>query len=126
MSSHYTPPSGGVTRRRRRSRGGSKTMRRITGGLALLFGLTAMGFLYASIAPQPETATASNIDAAQVAEGKQIYQTACITCHGANLQGVTGRGPSLVGVGQAATYFRSDAGRGERGPDAAPGAVLRR
>ncbi|MEW3845559.1 cytochrome c, partial [Pseudomonas aeruginosa] len=43
--------------------------------------------------------------------GKQLYQTACITCHGANLQGVLDRGPSLVGVGEAATYFQVSTGR---------------
>ena len=107
MSSHHTPPSGGSGRRIRRS----KTMRRITGGLALLFALTALGFTAAALTPSPQTAVAENVDAAQIAEGKQIYQTACITCHGANLQGVLGRGPSLVGVGQAATYFQVSSGR---------------
>jgi len=86
-------------------------MRRITGGLALLFALTALGFAYEAFSPVAQTATADNIDAAQVAEGKQIYQTSCITCHGANLQGVQSRGPSLVGVGQAATYFQVSSGR---------------
>jgi ubiquinol-cytochrome c reductase cytochrome c subunit len=107
MSVNDTPPPGGTTRLRRRS----KTMRRITGALALLLGLTAMGFLYAAVSPVAQTAQAANVDAAQIAEGKSIYQTACITCHGANLQGVVDRGPSLVGVGQAATYFQVITGR---------------
>ena len=108
MSSHDTPPTGGSRRRIRRS----KTMRRITGSLALLFALTAFGFLFTAIfGGSPNQAQASDVDAQQVAAGKQIYQTACVTCHGQNLQGVVGRGPSLVGVGQAATYFQVSSGR---------------
>jgi ubiquinol-cytochrome c reductase cytochrome c subunit len=34
-----------------------------------------------------------------------------VTCHGANLQGVTDRGPSLIGVGSAAAYFQVSTGR---------------
>ena len=56
-------------------------------------------------------AQATDVDAAQVARGEQIYQTSCVTCHGSNLQGVVGRGPSLVGVGEAATYFQVSSGR---------------
>ena len=107
MSVNDTPPPGGPTRKRRRS----KTMRRITGVLALLLGLSAMGLAYSAITPNAQTAEAANIDAAQIAEGKSIYQTACISCHGANLQGVLDRGPSLVGVGQAAVYFQVSTGR---------------
>ena len=107
MSVNDTPPTGGSARKRRRS----KTMRRISGSLALLFALTSVALLYSAFTGSNNEAVASNVDAAQVAEGKQIYQTACITCHGANLQGVVGRGPSLVGVGQAATYFQVSSGR---------------
>ncbi|MEP6561340.1 MAG: c-type cytochrome [Nakamurella sp.] len=87
-------------------------MRRITGSLALLFGLVFIGSMYSVFfASSPNQAQAADVDAQQVADGKQIYQTACITCHGGNLQGVVGRGPSLVGVGQAATYFQVITGR---------------
>jgi len=107
MSVNDTPPKGGSARRRRRSR----TMRRITGGLALLFALTTVALVYQTLFAEKNTAVAANVDAAAIARGEQIYQTACITCHGANLQGVQGRGPSLVGVGQAATYFQVSSGR---------------
>ncbi len=50
-------------------------------------------------------------DAAQVARGQDLYNTACVTCHGANLQGVQDHGPSLIGVGQAAVYFQVSTGR---------------
>jgi ubiquinol-cytochrome c reductase cytochrome c subunit len=40
-----------------------------------------------------------------------VFDNHCISCHGANLQGVTDRGPSLIGVGSAATYFQVSSGR---------------
>src|SRR6478609_11104239 len=87
-------------------------MRRITGTLALLFGLSAIALVFASFtAGNNNQVQAASFDAEQIAHGKQLYQTACITCHGANLQGVLDRGPSLVGVGQAATYFQVSSGR---------------
>ena len=43
-------------------------------------------------------------DAAE--QGKALYETSCITCHGRNRQGVEGRGPSLIGVGSAAVEFQ--------------------
>lgn len=86
-------------------------MRRITGSLALLFALTAVAFAYQAVFAEKNTAVAANADAAQVAQGKLLFQQTCITCHGQNLQGVVGHGPSLVGVGQAATYFQVSTGR---------------
>ena len=107
MSSHDTPPTSGPARRHRRS----KAVRRITGGLALLFVLTTLGFAYAALDSAPNTAVAENVDAEQIAEGKALFENACITCHGSNLQGVVGRGPSLVGVGEASVYFQVSSGR---------------
>jgi ubiquinol-cytochrome c reductase cytochrome c subunit len=51
------------------------------------------------------------VDDAQIAAGAALYSNSCITCHGSNLQGVTDRGPSLIGVGQAAVYFQVSTGR---------------
>lgn len=95
----------GKTRRQRRVR------RRIAGGLALLVGLVGAGFLASALTPEPQVATANNDTAALVREGQQLYETSCVTCHGANLQGVTDRGPSLIGVGEAAVYFQVSSGR---------------
>src|ERR1700710_824133 len=95
-----------VARRRR-----SKMVRRVSGGLALLFALVTMGFLYGALAPSPQSAAAAPTSAADIARGKQIFQVSCITCHGSNLQGVLDRGPSLIGVGQAAVYFQVSTGR---------------
>jgi ubiquinol-cytochrome c reductase cytochrome c subunit len=46
-----------------------------------------------------------------VARGAQLYAQTCSDCHGADLRGVQGRGPSLRGVGTAATDFYLRTGR---------------
>ena len=43
--------------------------------------------LYAVFAPQAQTAHAQE-DPALVRQGEQLYNNACISCHGVNLQGV--------------------------------------
>ncbi|MBV9594105.1 MAG: cytochrome c, partial [Actinobacteria bacterium] len=96
-----------VRRRPRRKRGWRT---RLAGGLVLLVALVSMGALYGAFAGS-SNANSSADDQAQIARGQQIYQTTCITCHGANLQGVTDRGVSLIGVGSAATYFQVSTGR---------------
>jgi ubiquinol-cytochrome c reductase cytochrome c subunit len=93
-----------------RSRGrGTKTRRRLSGLLALGVALLAVGGLYAVLTPQPTPARAD--DQALVREGEQLYDNSCITCHGSNLQGVVGRGPSLIGVGDASVYYQVSTGR---------------
>ncbi|AOW94732.1 cytochrome C [Rhodococcus sp. WMMA185] len=76
-----------------------------------MMGLVSAGFLASALTPTPQVATASDDQAALIREGKQLYDTSCITCHGANLQGVQDRGPSLIGVGEAAVYFQVSSGR---------------
>lgn len=85
--------------------------RRLTGAVLLLFGLTLAGVLAATLTPKPQVAVADESQSALLRTGQQLYETACISCHGANLQGVNGRGPSLVGVGEAAVYFQVSSGR---------------
>ncbi|MGH3973081.1 MAG: cytochrome bc1 complex diheme cytochrome c subunit [Pseudonocardiaceae bacterium] len=78
--------------------------------LALTFALLSAGGLYTVLTPQPQTAHAQE-DLALVRQGEQLYNNACISCHGANLQGVPDRGPSLIGTGEAAVYFQVSTGR---------------
>ena len=85
--------------------------RRLTGAVLLLFGLALAGMLAAVLTPKPQVAVADQSQSALLRTGQQLYETACITCHGANLQGVEGRGPSLVGVGEAAVFFQVNTGR---------------
>src|SRR5918997_4526 len=74
-------------------------------------GLLTVGGLYTALAPEPQVATAQEGDAALIAQGQELYNNHCITCHGANLQGEEDRGPSLIGVGDAAVWFQVSTGR---------------
>lgn len=85
--------------------------RRASGTLLLLAGLLMAGVLASLLTPKPQVAVADTNDAALIQDGKKLYQTSCVTCHGANLQGVPDRGPSLLGVGDAAVYFQVSTGR---------------
>lgn len=93
-------------RRQRRLR------RRVSGALALSIALGAVGIGYATVAAAATSQAAPAPDeGVDVRKGRQLYEQSCITCHGQNLQGVPDRGPSLVGVGEAATYFQVATGR---------------
>jgi len=85
--------------------------RRLTGAVLLLVGLGVAGGLAATLTPTPQVAVADESQSALLRTGKQLYDTACVTCHGVNLQGVEGRGPSLIGAGEAAVFFQVNTGR---------------
>lgn len=85
--------------------------RRLTGSVLLLIGLGLAGGIAATLTPTPQVAVADESQSALLRTGQELYSTACITCHGANLQGVEGRGPSLIGVGEASVYFQVSSGR---------------
>jgi ubiquinol-cytochrome c reductase cytochrome c subunit len=93
-----------------RARRRSKLRRRLTNVAGLMVGLVLAGTVYNAFNPA-EAATDASTDSAAVAAGQAIYQRSCITCHGSNLQGVPHRGPSLIGVGEAAVYFQVHTGR---------------
>jgi quinol---cytochrome-c reductase cytochrome c subunit len=95
----------------RRARSRTKLRRRLSGLLALGVALIGAGALYSVLVPTPQTAHAAGSDTAQLAQGQQLYENTCITCHGANLQGETDRAPTLIGVGSAAVYFQVSTGR---------------
>ncbi|MBV8346284.1 MAG: c-type cytochrome [Mycolicibacterium sp.] len=85
--------------------------RRVSAGLLLLVALAVAGGLAATLTPKPQLAKADEAQSALLRTGRQLFETSCVTCHGANLQGVTDRGPGLVGVGEAAVYFQVSTGR---------------
>ena len=84
------------------SRSRRRLRRRLSAGLLLLVGLLLAGGLAATLTPKPQVAVADESALSLVRNGKQIFETSCISCHGANLQGMPDRGPSLIGVGEAA------------------------
>jgi len=77
--------------------------------VALLATLVVTGGLYAGMAPGSAAEDAA--DSTAVEAGRELYEQSCITCHGANLEGVTDRGPSLIGVGEASVFFQVSTGR---------------
>ncbi len=85
--------------------------RRLSAGLLLVVALSAAGGLAAVLTPSPQVAVADESSSALLRTGKQLFDISCVTCHGANLQGVSDRGPSLIGVGEAAVYFQVSTGR---------------
>jgi len=94
----------------KKMRARTKLRRRVAGLLALAFALIGVGAAYSVLVPEPQTAQAQQ-DPAIVREGERIFNNTCISCHGANLEGVKDRGPSLVGVGEASVYFQTSSGR---------------
>jgi ubiquinol-cytochrome c reductase cytochrome c subunit len=95
---------------RRGSRPTGKLKRRLAAAAALGVALLGTG-LVATLVPTDSNQAVAQPDTALVAKGEQLYNSACITCHGSNLQGVQDRGPSLIGVGDAAVYFQVSSGR---------------
>ncbi|MBN9634743.1 MAG: cytochrome c, partial [Actinobacteria bacterium] len=85
--------------------------RRLSAAMLLLLGLLVAGGLAATLTPRPQVAVADESQLALLRTGKQLFETSCVSCHGANLQGVPDRGPSLIGVGDAAVYFQVSTGR---------------
>lgn len=85
--------------------------RRLGGALRLIAALTIVGGLYTAAAPGVTQADNTPPLSAAAEQGKQLYLTTCITCHGRTAQGVPGRGPSLIGAGSAAVEFQVGTGR---------------
>ncbi|ADG97533.1 cytochrome c class I [Segniliparus rotundus DSM 44985] len=88
-----------------------KFRRRARTAAVLFSGLVAAGFATTLLTPHAQVAKADEKDLSLIRDGKQLYETSCITCHGANLEGIAGQGPSLIGVGNAAVYFQVSSGR---------------
>jgi ubiquinol-cytochrome c reductase cytochrome c subunit len=97
--------------RRQMDRSRRRLYRRLSGGLLLLIALTVAGGLAAVLTPKPQVAVADGSDSPVLRTGQQLFDTSCVSCHGANLQGVPDHGPSLIGVGEAAVYFQVSTGR---------------
>lgn len=92
-----------ITARRRRP---------AAGYAVVLFALVLIGVAYAAFAGRGASAAGTPPGATkqQVAEGRQLFEVTCATCHGVSAQG-TSRGPSLIGAGAAAVDFQVSTGR---------------
>jgi ubiquinol-cytochrome c reductase cytochrome c subunit len=84
--------------------------RRLGAAVRLLAALTLAGGAYTVFAPGLQAQETPQLSGA-AADGKALFDTSCVSCHGRNAQGIEGRGPSLVGVGSAAVEFQVSTGR---------------
>jgi ubiquinol-cytochrome c reductase cytochrome c subunit len=105
-------PAAGTPAAAARDRRRSKQRRRLANVAGLMAALVLTGVGYSALAPGASAADdATGSASSAVDAGREIYTRSCITCHGSNLQGVQDRGPSLIGVGEAAVYFQVHTGR---------------
>lgn len=75
-------------------------------------GLLMTGGMYAGAsAAVAATDDAAPTAHASVEDGEKLFQANCATCHGMDLQGREGVGPSLAGVGALAVEFQVSTGR---------------
>lgn len=88
------------------------------GYAVVLVALAAIGVVYAGFSPQADRAEASNSaeGAQDLANGKELFNQNCASCHGQNAEGTRdakGRplAPSLIGVGAASVDFQVSTGR---------------
>ncbi len=96
---------------RARARRRSKHRRRVANVAGLMASLVLTGALYSVFSPAQAAPAEGATESAAEAAGRELYERSCISCHGENLEGVPNRGPSLIGVGEAAVYFQVHTGR---------------
>jgi ubiquinol-cytochrome c reductase cytochrome c subunit len=94
----------------KRGRAAHPWRRRLVNGVMLVTMLAGVGGAYTLFAGS-SGANDAQTSKQDVDAGRQLYNTSCITCHGANLDGVKNRGPALIGVGSGAVYFQVSTGR---------------
>jgi len=80
--------------------------------VAVVLGVTAV--LLATIGGRAAAQTAASDDL--IEQGRALYSTGCVSCHGADGKGVVTadgevRGPSIVSAGQAGAYYQLSTGR---------------
>jgi len=95
---------------RRRRSAPSRARRRLGAAVRMIAALALAGGVYTAFAPGAFAEDNRQLSAAAT-EGKALFDDSCITCHGRNAQGVTDRGPSLIGVGAASVEFQVGTGR---------------
>jgi ubiquinol-cytochrome c reductase cytochrome c subunit len=104
-------PAEGAPAAAARARRRSKHRRRVVNVAGLMAALVLTGTLYSALSPAYATDEDATSESSAEAAGRELYERSCITCHGENLEGVPNRGPSLIGVGEAAVYFQVHTGR---------------
>ena len=86
--------------------------RRVSAALLLLIGLAVAGGLAATFTPTPQVAVADESASAMLRTGQQLFDTVVrVLPRRSTCRASTDRGPSLIGVGEAAVYFQVSTGR---------------
>ncbi|MEV6346055.1 cytochrome c [Actinoplanes sp. NPDC051851] len=88
----------------------SRVRRRLGAAVRMLAALALAGGVYTAFTPGAFAEDNTQLSTA-AQQGKELFDTSCITCHGRDGQGVEGRGPSLIGVGSASVEFQVGTGR---------------
>lgn len=90
----------------------------LAGMAVIAFALVVFGLGYALVSPAAQAAGSGTVYSAQlVAQGRNLFENNCSTCHGVDGQGQqdgndsNAFGPSLVGVGAASVDFQVMTGR---------------
>ncbi|EUA28008.1 cytochrome cc of cytochrome c reductase complex domain protein [Mycobacterium xenopi 3993] len=63
----------------------------MSGGLLLVAALALAGGLAAVLTPKPQVAVADESSSALLRTGKQLFDTSCVTCHGATCRACPSR-----------------------------------
>ena len=80
------------------------------GYAAVAGGLVVAGVLYGAFSGGGASAVSTAQGSSQTAEGHNLFETSCASCHGNYGQG-TSLAPSLIGAGAAAVDFQMSTGR---------------
>ena len=78
--------------------------------LALVLALFVMGALYSALLPATQSNADDTTAQSQIAQGKDLFELNCSSCHGLNGEG-TPEAPTLIGVGAASVDFQMETGR---------------
>ncbi len=105
------PPASDTTASAAKARRQRKLRRRVTGALVLMMGLVSAGFLASALTPTPAGGHRHRRSGSTDPRGQAVVRHLVHHVPRANLQGVQDRGPSLIGVGEAAVYFQVSSGR---------------
>jgi ubiquinol-cytochrome c reductase cytochrome c subunit len=82
------------------------------GYVVVAFVLALIGGGYTLVTSGNATASPQvTANAAEIAQGRNLFVENCSTCHGLYAEGVPGQAPSLIGVGAAAVDFQVSTGR---------------
>lgn len=85
----------------------------MAGYAVILLALLLAGLGYAAVTGMGAAAAVAHplSGGPLIAQGKNLFNTQCASCHGDFAQGVEGVAPSLIGVGAAAVDFQVSTGR---------------